>query len=136
MINIHIEGLDSLNRRLAKIGNVGKELHTTTDKAVKYVHSQVPAYPPTRPGQRYVRTGTLGRSIGTEVRSLGASMVGTIGTSTVYAPWVISDRSVGGVGPQAWMHVGRWWTLQGVVRKARDGVIRIYEDMLKRLVHG
>jgi len=130
MISVKIDGLDSLSRRLEKLSGVGDALIETTDKAVKYVHSQVPPYPPTRPGQRYVRTGTLGRSIGTEVRSLGVSVVGTIGTSTVYAPWVISDKQ------QAWMYTGRWWTLQGVVRKARDGIVKIYADMLKRLVHG
>jgi len=136
MIGIRIEGMENLNRRLAKIGSIDKELHETTDRAIKYVHSQVPPYPSTRPGQRYVRTGTLGRSIGTEVRSLGTSIVGAIGTAVVYAPDVISESAVGGRGPQSRWHVGRWWTLQGVMRKARDGVIKIYEDMLRRLVHG
>lgn len=130
MISIKIEGLERIGKRLEKIGSIKTELLETTDRAIKYVHSQVPPYPSMRSGQRYVRTGTLGRSIGTEVRTMGASVVGTIGTNIVYAPWVISSEK------QAWMHVGRWWTLQGIMRKARDGIVKIYEDMLKRLVHG
>ena len=130
MISIKIEGMDKLRERLEKMGSINDELVETTDKAIKYVHSTVPPYPPTRPGQRYVRTGTLGRSIGTEVRSLGTSVVGVIGTAVVYAPTVISEDKQGSA------FVGRWWTLQGVMRKARDGVMKIYADMLKRLVHG
>ena len=130
MISLRIDGMDSLLRRLGKLGSIDKELIETTNKAIKYVHSTVPPYPPMRPRQRYVRTGTLGRSIGTEVRTLGTSIVGSIGTKVVYAPTVISEDNQGSA------FVGRWWTLQGVVRKARGGIIKIYEDMLKRLVHG
>jgi hypothetical protein len=34
------------------------------------------------------------------------------------------------------MHKGRWWTLQGVVRKASDQIIAIYTIAIKKLVEG
>lgn len=112
-------------------------LTSATKKAVLYVHSTVPPYPATRPNQKYIRTETLGRKITTEVRPVtGTRVVGVIGSDTVYAPWVISDKAVGKRGPQAWMHKDRWWTLQDVVRKARGKVKEIYQDALHKLVHG
>ena len=68
-IDYQIKGLDKLNKKLKRLQ--GKEikdaLHKTTDKAVKYVHSQVPEYPAPPPASTYRRTGTLGRQITTAV---------------------------------------------------------------------
>jgi hypothetical protein len=127
-------------------------LRTATEKATAYAHSQVPKYPTppapgewarkTSPAQKRAffvqlraggwkkRTGTLGRSIATDVRELGSSFVGVIGTGVVYAPYVISDKAVEQRGPQALMHAGRWWTLQGVVRGAKDEIMKIYKRVI------
>lgn len=134
-IGISMPGLADLERKFEKAGrDLRPELEQTTDRAVKYVHSSVPGYPPPPAGSTYERTGTLGRSLTTEVRALGGDVVGAIGTNVVYSPWVISDEPAMGAGPQAWMHVGRWWTLQGVVEKARDAVVGIYREMVQRLL--
>jgi hypothetical protein len=134
-MNIQVKGLDELNRKLAALARDCKpQIEKATQNAVLYVHSTVPPYPAPPPNSTYRRTETLGRSITTEVKSLGSQIVGTIGTATVYAPWVISDRAIGDRGPQAWMHAGRWWTLQAVVRKARAEVVKIYRQAIHDLL--
>lgn len=97
-------------------------------KAVDYVHSQVPPYPPTLANQRYRRTGRLGRSITTDVRVLGADVVGTIGTNVRYAPDVI------GLGKQKPIHENRWWTLEKVVSDNKTRAIEIFEEQLENLL--
>jgi hypothetical protein len=119
------------NRRASDVRSM---MHTATAKAVTYVHSTVPPYPPEPPMSTYRRTGLLGRSIATDVRTIGAQSVGIIGTDTVYAPWVISDRAVGNRGPQAKVHKGRWYTLQGVVNKAWSQVVQIYRDAFRKAI--
>ncbi len=133
---LHVYGLDELDHKLDRIArDTRAELTRATDEALAYTHGQVPSYPPEPPASDYRRTGTLGREITTEVRTIGSEIVGAIGTATVYAPWVISDKdTVGGRGPQAWMHRGRWWTLQGVVRGARAGIVDIYRRAVERLL--
>lgn len=136
-IQITVAGLSKLQNKLDKIENMGHVLDQATDKAVKYVHSQVPPYPPPPASSTYRRTGTLGRTIGTEVRNLGTVRVGVIGTPTVYGPWVISSNSLmDGRGPQAWMHQGRWWILQEVVKKAKEAIVAIYREALKGVLNG
>lgn len=134
-MNWKILGLDPV---LNKYGRIQRDirpiLRQGVDRAVKYVHSQVPPYPPPPATSLYIRTGTLGREIGTEVRTMGAQVVGIIGSPTVYSPWVISDRAVGGAGPQARQHKGRWWTLQGVVDKARGRVLDILRNTIRDLI--
>lgn len=108
-------------------------------EAIYYVHSTVPRYPQKPPESTYRRTGTLGRSINTEVRAVGTDMVAAIGTNVVYAPWVISSEPVAGppaAGPQAWVHVGRWWTLQRVVEDARGRVDEIIDRCIARIIGG
>lgn len=135
-MKLEIRGLERLNRRLDRMaGDVMPDLKKATDRAVKFVHSRVPKYPPAPVGSTYRRTGTLGREIGTEVRALSSEIVGVIGTADVKAPWVISDRRVGSRGPQTWWHEKNgWYTLQGVVMKARDGIIAIYQKAVNELV--
>jgi len=133
-----IKGLDSLNARLKGMtgAEIQKTLKQTTDKAVKYVHSQVPPYPAPPPASCYSRTGMLGRSINTQVKEVGSEIQGVIGSPIEYSPWVISSEAVAevGAGPQAWMHKGRWWTLQEVVNKALGEVKRIYSEMLRDML--
>jgi len=134
-LSIRVEGGAKLEASMNRRGNnVRSMMHTATDRALQYVHSTVPPYPPPPPTSTYRRTGTLGRTIATEVRPMGAKVVGVIGTDTVYAPWVISDKSVGSRGPQASVHAGRWWTLQGVVSRAWNAVTNIYRDAFRKAV--
>jgi hypothetical protein len=136
--SIEIGGLDGL---IARIRKAGADLMPTMRRAMSesmfYVHSKVPPYPAPPAGSTYRRTGTLGRSIGVEVRSLGSEVVGVIGTPIVYAPYVISSAMTqDGRGPQARVHEGRWWTLQKVVFNAIDEVRRIHRWALRQLFGG
>ena len=130
-------GLDKVIAKLKSLQapELISELQKTTHQAVAYVHSQVPPYPAPPAGSTYSRTGTLGRGINTKVKTMGSEVIGIIGSPTPYSPWVISDEAAGGAGPQAWMHQGRWWTLQSVVKNTAAEVVKFFEDMIARLVN-
>lgn len=124
--------------KLDRIANgIPPELSQAMTKAVLYVHSQVPAYPAASPDSRYRRTGTLGRTITamgsasgpalSRVESAGGQVLGYVGSSVKYAGYVIDEQD------QAWMHKGRWWTLQSVVAASREGIRRIFDDAISRL---
>lgn len=138
MANIRIKGLDALRSKWSSAASIIQPaLKSGMHEAVLYVHSQVPPYPAPPIGSTYIRTGQLGRSITERVEELSQGVAGYIGTNTIYAPWVISSEAVGGRGPQARVHQGRWWTLQGVVERSAANVQKIFErvvdDILKRL---
>lgn len=135
-MEVEIRGLEELQRKARRMGtDMGPTMSRTMDRAVKYVHSTVPPYPPAPPESRYRRTGLLGRSITTEVRALGGATVGVIGTNVAYAPDVISSEPANGAGPQAWYHKRTgWYTLQDVVAKAERQIIAIFEAALDRLI--
>lgn len=133
-----ILGLDKLTAKLKRLSapELTREMESTTRKAVMYVHGKVPAYPPAPVGSTYKRKGAagLGGSINTKVKKMGSNVVGLIGSSMSYSPWVISEEEVNGVGPQTFTHKKTgWYTLHAVVRKAQDAVNRIFENMVKRL---
>jgi len=135
-VEVEIRGLEELQRKAHRLGtDMAPTMSRTMDRAVKYVHSTVPPYPPAPPESRYRRTGLLGRSITTEVRALGGTTVGVIGTNVAYAPDVISSEPANGAGPQAWYHKRTgWYTLQDVVAKAERQIIAIFEAALDRLI--
>ena len=129
MIRAEGKGFGPLKSKLAKLSQESAWITPLVRKATLYVHSQVPGYPSPPPASRYVRTGTLGRSITTKVTSLsGNEVAGFIGTNTPYAPYVIDEKR------QARTHRGRWWTLQGVVDKAAPAVRAIFEAGIRALV--
>lgn len=128
---VRIKGLAELRSRYGAAGKViDRELHEGTQRAVLYVHSTVPPYPPKPAGSTYRRTVQLGRATTTEVRPLGGGgFVGTIGNNMKYAPWVISTEVVGSRGPQTKTHKEHgWWTLQEVVGAATEEVYRILHE--------
>lgn len=135
-MEVEIRGLEEFQRKARRMGtDMGPTMSRTMDRAVKYVHSTVPPYPPAPPESRYRRTGLLGRSITTEVRALGGTTVGVIGTNVAYAPDVISSEPANGAGPQAWYHKRTgWYTLQDVVAKAERQIVAIFEHALDQMI--
>ncbi len=75
------------------------------------------AYPPERPGQKYKRTGRLGRSWrAMNPRPGVVSIINLARTpgGKPYAHWVVGDAKGEG---QAWMHVSRWWKARDIIEE-------------------
>lgn len=113
--------------------------------ALLYLHEQIPPYPPppapgSFPGfvsdkQRrwffwalrsgriqipYVRGGTLGKTITTNVDVADVEITGSIGSNRFYAPWVVGKDYPGEAvrGQQMWqarIHQGRWWQFDEII---------------------
>lgn len=153
--NIEIKGLEKVLAKFGKLEKLRPQLVKTTEKAAYYVRGNW-KYPPksekhiefVSDKQRgwffanlkegklqlpYRRTGTLGRTLHSEVREMGSNIVGLIGNNTVYAPWVISSEEVGSRGPQARMHKD-FETLQDLVARCKNGVIQIYRNWIKGMI--
>lgn len=128
-MNIQIEGLDNLIEKFRRWPDkFRRSARATMEASLLVIHESVPPYPPPPAGSTYDRTGTLGRRLGAgggspdiyEVREAGNYFEGSFGTNLEYAPWVIDEDR------QAWMHRGRWWTLQGVGRRAKDRIVELW----------
>lgn len=78
----------------------------------------------------YPRTGETRNSFKQEVKSLGAEFIGTVGSSRTSAIWTLDEKR------QAAYHKGTWWTLQAEFRKMKQGITKVFEAALKRVVNG
>lgn len=115
-----------------------EEMERTMNQSLKHVQGSVPGYPPAVPTSSYVRTGTLGRTIGAgggqadiyEVKGIGAGYEARLGTRLEYAPYVI------GPDDQKPLFKARgWWTMRTVLEKAKPGVERLFEAMARRMAN-
>lgn len=121
---VTIEGLDELLKRFGASNKiVNAEIKKAMQKSVLYLQSKVAVYPsPIPPGHWAAHTtlaqkgaffaqmrqggwthrrGTLGRSITSKVKGVGAEVQGIVGTNIPYAIYVIGPK-------QAAFHVDRW----------------------------
>ena len=107
-----ITGQDTVTHALREAAAVlpRQVVLTTYDWAELHVmrYLSVRPYPPERPGQRYKRTGRLGRSW--KVSTRGQSVI--IENTAPYSGYVVGDGKGQG---QAWMHKDRWYRARAVV---------------------
>lgn len=142
MVRIRIDGSRKISK--ASAGMV-KNIQKSTKKAVLYVHSEIPGYPPVPAGSDYRRTGTAGRAITTfgitpvggggtslsEVKPLFDGAQGFVGGKLEYLPYLIDETY------QTEVHKRNgWFTLQDVIRKLKDGITQIYKTGIKELLNG
>lgn len=88
-------------------------------RSLARLQNDMATYPPTRPGQRYIRgrgstnaqgrvtrltSQNLGKRWTSRVRATGNGLEGELGNNTSYGPFVQDSER------QAWMHRGRWQT--------------------------
>jgi hypothetical protein len=98
---------------------VHDELVRAMNRGLDRLLEGVKPYPPPPTGSRYHRRYWLGKSLTVRgdpkgirtVRDIPGGVEGRWGTKVEYARWVIGE------GTQAWMHKGRWWTLQGEAQR-------------------
>lgn len=144
-LKLDVEGLDEVIARMRAFPRqLKRAIHTTLEAALLVVWENVPPYPPAPPDSPYVRTGTLGRSLGSgegggrsasqpdiyEIRTEGDFEVGEFGTRLEYAPYVIGDRDEDQIEPFR----SYWWTLpQTVANAARAKVTKLFQDMAQEL---
>lgn len=126
MITISIDGVDETLRRLSKYQGVGMFVRPM-NQSIKILEKEMKVYPPTLPGQKYVRTGKLQQSWVSPPLELGTDTVrGKVGTNREYAPWVQSRRF------QARIHRGRWGTDMDAIEKHRDTIVRLFRQAIEK----
>lgn len=119
MIEVKLNGF---NRVRNSLRNSAREMPRTTGRVVgehvrtlRTIAKSTP-YPARRPKQTYRRTGRLANSF----RAVRGDRLGewSIQNSALYAQHVIDKEQ------QAWMHKGRWWTIQDIERRYRPQLTR------------
>lgn len=138
---IEVRGLDELIARMKAFPTQLKDaMKVTMDAAMLALWENVPPYPPPPSDSTYVRTGTLGRTLGSgeaggkasgtpevyEVRALGSGYEGHFGTNLEYAPYVIGDDT------QA-RHMAHWWKVSAIAEKANEKIQGLFKTMADKL---
>lgn len=141
---IEVKGLDELIARMqAYPDKLKAAVKVALDSSLLALWGAVPPYPPAPNSSGYVRTGTLGRSLGSSdgggmassapsiyvVKPMGdANYEAHFGTNLSYAPYVIGDNT------QAWMHKGRWWIISDIAAAAKEKIQAIFGQLEGALV--
>lgn len=110
------------------------QMNRTMEQVGLHLVKSVPPYPPPPEGSTYVRTVVLGKSLtkggGGNVwnnQKLGqGNYEFTFGTNIEYGPFVIGDDT------QA-RHMGHWWRMSTVAKKAQPGIVRLFDAMANRI---
>lgn len=144
---IEVKGLNELLERMKKYPlEMHKAMAKTMAASLLVLWENVPGYPPPPEGSTYDRTGTLGRSLGSDIgggkggdpsifaiKPLGsAGYEGKFGTNLEYADVVIGEH-------QARVHAGRWWNIYAIAEKAADkinGLWRTLGDQMAKFLEG
>lgn len=142
-----IRGLKELRARMARYPEkLSAALKVTLDAAMLTLWEKVPPYPAPPEGSTYVRTGTLGRSLGSgqdggkggaepdifDVKKFGGKWEGHFGTNLDYAPYVIGDDTQAGQN-------SHWWIIGAVAERAVEKIDRLFaslEDKLAAFLDG
>ena len=141
-VKIEIVGLKRLKRRMRQFPiEYNKAVELTLRASLLKIWENVPPYPKPPAGSKYIRTGTLGRSLGSgtgggksqgepdtfRVFEQGGNIDGAeFGTRINYAPFVLGENQA--------KHMSHWWTFRKLARKSRPEIIRLFKVMAKKLV--
>ena len=143
LIEIKYDPPDLMQRFASYPQEFDRGISEAMNKALKEVQKKIGPYPPKREGQTYVRTGDLGRSLGMtmegsiigdasimKTRRAGVgNYIGTIGSKGIYYNIYV----IGNGGDQAWMHVGRWDTMDVIAKRAEPAVLMTFEKAMAKL---
>jgi hypothetical protein len=124
---ITIKGATQTAKKLHLFANIlVGDLERAGNEVLKEMEDNVPEYPPPIPSSQYVRTYKLQDALHGENQSMSLNEVEPVQGGVLahlgageYGPYVV------GIGTQAGVHMGRWWTLNEVLMRASSGAIEI-----------
>jgi len=131
-MKVEVKGLEELLRKFdASKGVVKRESHDAMEKSTAVIWRDSSSYtqhdPPQRPGQTYVRTFTMARTMSHKVKSYAGGVKGYIRGGVYYAPYVRGSEM------QAWMHAGRWRTLKKIAEQHMSEIEGFFSKAMERL---
>ena len=126
---IEILGLDELQHKLGRLGAIST-LKPPMNKAVHRIHAETQTYPPPPKGSTYRRkhAGGLAGSWVARTEQKRQTLVGVVGASISYAPYVMGPKR------QAWMHKGRWPTTDDIVDKQKHNIVNDFEKAIRKVI--
>ena len=141
-VSMEIKGLKEIHDRMRNFPKkYSRAAKKTLEAALLHVQGSVPSYPPAPKSSWYVRTGTLGRSLGSsmggqpvgkadiqQVKPMGGYQEAQFGTRLHYAPRVIGDAT-----QQEAPWRSYWWNINTILAKAKPGVIKLFQKMAEML---
>lgn len=134
---------DLLQRMARYPDKLDRVMRTAAEASLLVIHENVPPYPDQLPDSSYVRTGTLGRSMGVGMTGgqLGKPSIyltkktgsgfyeGEFGSRLDYAPDVIGEGS-----QKPFFAARGWWTTKDIARLATSKIVQVYEAAARHLV--
>lgn len=138
---VEVTGMKELISRMQQFPQkLNVAMKAGMDASLSVLWENVPPYPPPPETSTYRRTGTLGRTLGSnfsggksgkpeiyQTKKLGDGYQGRFGTNLNYAPHVIGE------GTQSRVHRGRWWTLKTVAEKAQSKILQVWQGVVDKL---
>ena len=122
-----IHGLaEAIDQFLKGNQRVGKAILRATFATTQLLAERMRKYPDKRPESRYNRTFTLGRKWHGKAKMTSDDVLGLVGNTAPYAPYVQSYDK------QAAMHWGTWQTDKQVVNESNEEVMAIFAEEISR----
>lgn len=130
-MSIEIQGINKLMRKLGKAA-ANKVLEKPMNRALLRIQRDMQEYPPQPASSRYRRTGTLGRRWTKRIFKNASGLLGRVGNTTRYGPWVQSQRF------QTRMHQETGWRTdeQVIQEHRREIIIDFVREINKALAEG
>ena len=115
--SIKLDGEEEVEQVLKALSNPRLYLQNALKLAGERMKAEAKDYPPPLPNQVYVRTNTLMRNWTYRVMPSLYTVSLQVGNITPYAPKVMDAAE------QAWIHQGRWRTIQEILADNTDFVV-------------
>jgi len=135
-LNYEIVGLDGLAAALDRMPEaIGSETEQAIDRGLMLAQGKLAIYPPALPLSRYRRTGLLGQLWAGATHRVRRVTTG----SRLYIEGSIQNARPGiervqDEDDQAWVHQGRWRTVQQILADVQPEVDRLLQEAGDRIV--
>lgn len=126
--SIKLDGEEEVEQVLKALSNPRLYLQNALKLAGERMKAEAKDYPPPLPNQVYERTGTLMRNWTYRVMPSLYTVSLQVGNITPYAPKVMDAAE------QAWIHQGRWRTIQEILADNTDFVVEEVVDAIEEVM--
>lgn len=124
--NISLNGLPAALELVDDLTNLPSQLREPAELANELLLSRVRLYPSPPGGSEYQRTFDLQNSW--ESSFLLSDILWEIKSGVPYGEYVMGEA-------QAWMHQGRWDTLEQILTDEEAAIVQIFEEFIQGLMN-